>query len=77
MHNKLTHAFVSCGNPLKIGKPIRMEKKSMYYDVNNTKICRDHYRPSAGILKLFKSVLAVIMIGESPITHSVVRRRRH
>ena len=54
-----------------------MEKKSMYYDVHNTKICRDHYRPSTGIIRLIKSVWTVLMIGESPITQSSSRRRRH
>lgn len=48
----------------------------MHFDVNHTKICRDHYKPSTGILRLIKSVWTVIMIGESPIYHSAVRKRR-
>jgi hypothetical protein len=54
-----------------------MEKKSMYYEIHNAKICRDHYRPSTGILKLLKNVWTVLMVGESPIGHSTMRRRRH
>jgi hypothetical protein len=51
----------------------------MYYDVHNTKICRDHYRtsPSNGIVSLIKSVWTVLMIGESPITQTHVKKRRH
>jgi len=54
-----------------------MEKKSMNYDVHRTKICRDHYKTSTGVLKLLKSVWAVIMIGETPITQAGSRRRIH
>jgi hypothetical protein len=54
-----------------------MERKSMYYDVHHTKICRDHYKPTTGILRLIKSVWTVLMIGESPINHSSVKRRIH
>jgi len=54
-----------------------MDKKASYYEVNNPKICRDHYRPSTGILKLIKNVWTVLIIGESPYGNSFVRRRRH
>ena len=54
-----------------------MAKKAMYYDVNSTKIHRDHYKAGTGILRLLKSVWTVIMIGESPISHSSTRRRIH
>jgi hypothetical protein len=55
----------------------KMEKKSMYFDVNNTKICRDHYRPSTGIIRLIKNVWTVLLIGESPINHPSSKRRIH
>jgi hypothetical protein len=54
-----------------------MEKKSMYYDVHNTKICRDHYRPVTGVKRLLRSVLTVLVVGESPISHSPLKRRIH
>jgi len=48
-----------------------MEKKSSYYEVNNPKICRDHYR-ATGLLKLIKNVWTVLIIGESPYGHSTM-----
>lgn len=78
MHNKSTSFAVIAGNPLKpCLNQSKMEKKSMYYDVHHTKICRDHYRPATGVKRLLKSVWAVIMIGESPINHSPLKRRIH
>ena len=53
-----------------------MEKKSMYYDVNHTKICRSHYKGNS-FLKLFKNVWTVLMVGTSPIDHSFRKRRIH
>lgn len=53
-----------------------MQKKSMYFDVNNTKICKNHYQ-SAGFLSLIKNIWAVLLVGESPINHPSNRRRRH
>lgn len=50
-------------------------KKAMYHNVNYTRICKEHYRPATGLRGLLKSVWAVIMIGESPISHSPVKRR--
>ena len=46
-----------------------MQKKSMYYDVNNTKICRNHYKSSNGIFSLIKNIWTVLLVGESPINH--------
>ncbi len=54
-----------------------MEKKSMYYDVNHTKICRDHYKPGNSVLRLVKNVWTVLMVGSSPISHSPRKRRIH
>ena len=49
----------------------------MYYEVHNAKICRKHYRPATGILTLIKNVWTVLILGESPIGNSSLRRRRH
>ena len=54
-----------------------MEKKSMYYDVNHTKICRDHYKAGNSVLRLVKNVWTVLMVGSSPISHSPRKRRIH
>jgi ubiquitin-protein ligase len=79
MHNKFTFAGVITYNPsFPFLKPVAvMERKSMYFDVNHTKICREHYRPSTSIKHLLKSVWTVLMIGDSPINHSNVKRRIH
>jgi methylmalonyl-CoA mutase N-terminal domain/subunit len=42
-----------------------MKSKKMRYHVQAAKIYRHHYRPSFNILRLLKSVLAVIMHGSS------------
>ena len=55
----------------------KMQKKSMYYDVNNTKICRNHYKSSTGIFSLIKNIWAVLLIGESPINQPSNRRKIH
>ena len=54
-----------------------MQKKSMYYDVNNTKICRDHYKSSQSIFSLIKNIWTVLLVGESPINHPSNKRRLH
>lgn len=54
-----------------------MEKKLMYHNIDQTKIYRDHYKPSTSVMRLIKSVWAVIMIGESPISQPRIRRRMH
>ena len=80
MHNKCTFVALLTANLIKTKKLIArnaMEKKSMYYNIDQTKICRDHYKPSIGVMKLIKSVWAVIMIGESPISQPRIRRRMH
>ena len=49
----------------------------MYYDVNNTKICRDHYKSSHSIFSLIKNIWTVLLVGESPINHPSSKRRLH
>lgn len=51
----------------------------MYYNIDQTKIYREHYKPSpsSSVMRLIKSVWAVIMIGESPISQPRIRRRMH
>ncbi len=53
-----------------------MQKKSMYYDVNHTRICRNHYKGNS-VVSLFKNVWTVLMFGNSPISHSSRKRRIH
>lgn len=54
-----------------------MRKKSMYFDVNNAKICRNHYKTSNGFFSLIKNIWAVLLVGESPISHPSHKRRMH
>jgi len=50
----------------------------MYYDVQSAKIHKAIYRPSSNIVRFVKSLLAVVMLGNSPIsTASPVRRKFH
>jgi hypothetical protein len=50
----------------------------MYYDVQSAKIHKAIYRPSSNIVRFVKSLLAVVMLGNSPIsTPSPLRRKFH
>jgi hypothetical protein len=49
----------------------------MYFDVNKTKICRNHYKSSTGFLGLLKSVMTILLVGESPIASPSAKRRVH
>jgi hypothetical protein len=50
----------------------------MYYDVHRAKIHKTIYRPSSNIIRFVKSLLAVIMLGDSPISAtSYVKRKGH
>lgn len=49
----------------------------MYYDTQRTKICKDVYRPSSNLIRLVKSMWAIIMTGQSPIGHDHGPRMRH
>ncbi len=53
-----------------------MQKNTMYFDTHRTKICKDIYRPSSNLVRLFKTVVAVLMSGSSPISHSALSRRK-
>jgi hypothetical protein len=53
-----------------------MKNNPMYHDVTRAKIHRTIYRPSSNIIRFVKSLFAVIMLGNSPIsTPSPVRRK--
>lgn len=50
----------------------------MYYDVHRAKIHKTIYRPSSNIVRFVKALLAVLMLGNSPISSpSPVRRKFH
>ncbi len=44
-----------------------MQKNNMYFDTHKTKIYRDIYRPSSSLSRLLKTVLSVILVGQSPV----------
>jgi len=48
----------------------------MYYDVHRAKIHKTIYRPSSNIIRFVKSLLAVIMLGDSPISATSYARRK-
>jgi hypothetical protein len=54
-----------------------MQKNTMYYDTHRAKICKDMYRPSSNIFKFLQSLLAVLMVGRSPITGTPTKYRLH
>ncbi|HUR11824.1 MAG TPA: hypothetical protein VM012_10670 [Flavitalea sp.] len=51
-----------------------MRRNSMYFDTQRTKICKDIYRPSTNVFRFIRSVLAVLVVGESPISHRSKRK---
>ena len=49
----------------------------MYFDTNLAKINKDIYRPSSNLVRFVKSLLAVLISGQSPISsHSAHSRKR-
>jgi len=54
-----------------------MQKNTMYYDTRRAKIHKDIYRPSSNVLRFFRSLLAVLMVGKSPISSSIGKYRLH
>jgi hypothetical protein len=54
-----------------------MPKNVMYFDNRRTKICKDIYRPSSNLIRFVKSLMAVLMIGQSPISMSLTKHRLH
>ena len=53
-----------------------MKKDFMYYDVHRAKIHKTIYRPSSNIVRFAKSLIAIIMLGDSPISTSSYSKRR-
>lgn len=53
-----------------------MERNPMFYDTRTTKICKNIYRPSTNLFRFIKSIFAVVMIGESPISKPAYSKRR-
>lgn len=54
-----------------------MQKNAMYYDTRRARIHKDIYRPSSNMLRFFRSLLAVLMIGRSPIATPITKYRLH
>jgi len=48
----------------------------MYFDTHLTRINKDIYRPSSNLIRFIKSVLAVIVNGQSPINSTASTRKR-
>ena len=45
-----------------------MQKNDMHFATQKAKIYKDNYRPSSNILRHVKSFLAVILVGQSPVS---------
>jgi len=46
-----------------------MERSNMYYDVHQTMIHKNVYRPSSNLSRFAKFLFTIILIGQSPIQH--------
>jgi hypothetical protein len=53
-----------------------MKKNTMYHDVQSAKIHKTIYRPSSNVIRFVKSLIAVIMLGDSPISAASTGRRK-
>ncbi|MFM9909122.1 MAG: hypothetical protein ACKVOW_07235 [Chitinophagaceae bacterium] len=53
-----------------------MKKNSMYYDTHRTKMCRDIYKPSSNIVRFFKTLWSVLIVGHSPISDTSYAKRK-
>jgi hypothetical protein len=54
-----------------------MANNLMHLDTQRTRIHKDLYRPSANILRVFKTVITVIMHGQSPVGINYSKRKFH
>ena len=54
-----------------------MANNLMLLDTQRTRIHKDLYRPSTNILRVFKSVMSVIMQGQSPVGINYSKRKFH
>lgn len=54
-----------------------MKKDPMYYDVHRAKIYKTIYRPSSNLVRFAKSLIVVLMSGNSPISTTYSKRRIH
>jgi len=53
-----------------------MKKNNMYYDTQKAKIFKEDYRPSPNLLRFVKSLMTVVVSGQSPIGKSAAEKRR-
>ena len=51
-----------------------MRRNSMYFDTQRTKINKDIYRPSPNVFRLLRTVITVLMVGDSPISNRSKRK---
>jgi hypothetical protein len=52
-----------------------MERNLMQLDTERTRIMKDMYRPSSNLIKFFKSILTIVVQGDSPINKTPVIRK--
>jgi hypothetical protein len=46
-----------------------MQNNSRYYEVEKAKVYKDLYRPSTSLSRFFKTLLGIMVSGNSPISH--------
>ena len=47
-----------------------MKKSHMSFDTRNTKIYKDIYRPSSNLSRFLGTILSIILVGQSQVSHS-------
>lgn len=57
-------------------KPISMKKSTMYYDVHRAKVYSGIYRPTFNLVNFLRSIVTVLMVGQSPISTPGYAKRR-
>lgn len=53
-----------------------MERNLMQMDTERTRMMKDLYRPSSNLFRFFKSILAIVVQGESPINKAGVMKKK-
>lgn len=54
-----------------------MANNLMQIDTQRTRIHKNLYRPSSNIFRLVKSVMTVLMVGQSPVGVNYSKRKFH
>jgi len=53
-----------------------MKNKSITHSYEESRIYRDHYRPSLNVFRFFRAILGAFISGSSPAAHATIRSPR-